>query len=113
MSDFVVYFRGQIETHSVNLWEQVLGTDGGGTREIVEQNVSGLFHPMGRAGNWALAENLRYMLKNPTARKQMGKDGRKKVGKQYLKRHMYERLVEVLTRCMRRQVASSRSLIGF
>ncbi|MBA0580103.1 uncharacterized protein LOC105777784 [Gossypium raimondii] len=104
---------GRVTVEAMAFGVPVLGTDGGGTKEIVEQNVSGLFHPMGRAGNWVLAENLRYMLKNPTARKQMGKNGRKKVGKQYLKRHMYGRLVEVLTRCMRRQVASSRSLIGF
>ncbi|KAL4387372.1 hypothetical protein GQ457_09G007280 [Hibiscus cannabinus] len=39
--------------------------------------------------------------KNPSARKQMGMDGRKMVERKYLKRHMYMRFVEVITRCMR------------
>ena len=83
------------------IWAQVLGTDAGGTKEIVEHNVTGLLHPMGHLGTQVLAENLQFLLKNPSARKQMGMEGRKKVEKKYLKRHMYKRFVEVLSRCMR------------
>ena len=83
------------------IWAQVLGTDAGGTKEIVEHNVTGLFHPMGHPGTRVLAENLQFLLKNPSARKQMGMEGRKKVEKKYLKRHMNKRFVEVLSRCMR------------
>ena len=83
------------------IWAQVLGTDAGGTKEIVEHNVTGLFHPTGHPGTRVLAENLQFLLKNPSARKQMGMEGRKKVEKKYLKRHMYKRFVEVLSRCMR------------
>lgn len=82
-------------------WAQVLGTDAGGTKEIVDHNVTGLLHPMGHPGTQVLAENLRFLLKNPSARKQMGMEGRKKVERNYLKKHMYKRFVEVLTRCMR------------
>lgn len=81
--------------------EQVLGTDAGGTKEIVEHNVTGLLHPPGHLGSPVLAQNLRFLLKNPSARKQMGMEGRKKVGKLYLKRHMYKKLGEVLYTCMR------------
>ncbi|XP_044484846.1 uncharacterized protein LOC123210512 isoform X2 [Mangifera indica] len=80
---------------------QVLGTDAGGTKEIVEHNVTGLLHPPGHLGSPVLAQNLRFLLKNPSARKQMGMEGRKKVGKMYLKQHMYKKLGEVLHKCMR------------
>ncbi|KAJ0075719.1 hypothetical protein Patl1_34091 [Pistacia atlantica] len=79
----------------------VLGTEAGGTKEIVEHNVTGLLHPPGHQGSPVLAQNLRFLLKNPSARKQMGMEGRKKVGKMYLKRHMYKKLGEVLYKCMR------------
>ncbi|OMO54157.1 hypothetical protein CCACVL1_28004 [Corchorus capsularis] len=49
---------------------------------------------MGHPGTKVLTENLRYLLKNPAARKQMGMEGRKKVERKYLKRHMYKRFVE-------------------
>jgi glycosyltransferase involved in cell wall biosynthesis len=81
--------------------EQVLGTDAGGTKEIVDHNVTGLLHPVGRPGTQALAENLGFLLKNPLAREQMGKEGRKKVQRMYLKRHMYKKFVEVLVNCMK------------
>ncbi|OMO66799.1 Glycosyl transferase, family 1 [Corchorus olitorius] len=92
---------GRVTIEAMAFGLPVLGTHSGGTVEIVEQNVTGLLHPMGHPGTKVLAENLRYLLKNPAARKQMGMEGRKKVERKYLKRHMYKRFVEVLTRCMR------------
>ncbi|KAK6284586.1 hypothetical protein POUND7_003538 [Theobroma cacao] len=92
---------GRVTVEAMAFGLPVLGTDAGGTKEIVENNVTGLFHPMGHPGAQALAGNLRFLLKNPSARKQMGMEGRKKVERKYLKRHMYKRFVEVLTRCMR------------
>lgn len=79
----------------------MLGTDAGGTKEIVDHNVTGLLHPLGRPGTHVLAQNLRFLLKNPLARKQMGEEGRKKVERMYLKRHMYTKFVEVLVNCMK------------
>jgi len=80
---------------------QVLGTDAGGTQEIVEHNITGLLHPVGRPGSRVLAQNIELLLKNPSVRKQMGIKGRKKVEKMYLKRHMYKKIWEVLYKCMR------------
>jgi glycosyltransferase involved in cell wall biosynthesis len=79
----------------------VLGTDAGGTKEIVEHNVTGLHHPIGRKGNHILAQNLRFLLENQFAREKMGMNGRKKVERMYLKQHMYSKFVEVLVRHMR------------
>ena len=92
----------QMSTFSLSFFHgQVLGTDAGGTKEIVEQNVTGLLHPVGHPGTKILSENIGLFLKNPSAREQMGKRGRKKVERMYLKRHMYKRLAEVLYKCMR------------
>lgn len=87
--------------HVVVIPLQVLGTDAGGTKEIVEHNVTGLLHPTGHPGNTVLAQNLRFLLKNPSVREKMGKAGRKKVKTMYLKRHMYKKLAEVLYKCMK------------
>lgn len=80
---------------------QVLGTDAGGTKEIVEHNVTGLLHPIGRPGTLVLSKNLQYLLENPSERQQMGIRGRKKVEKMYLKKHMYKMLAEAMMRSMR------------
>ncbi|CAI0422626.1 unnamed protein product [Linum tenue] len=79
---------------------QVLGTEAGGTIEIVENNVTGLLHPVGRPGSRVLAENLRFLLENPEVRKEMGMKGRQKVERKYLKKHMYKKFGEVLYKCM-------------
>ncbi|XP_052181665.1 uncharacterized protein LOC127794531 isoform X2 [Diospyros lotus] len=80
---------------------QVLGTDAGGTKEIVEHNFTGLLHPVGHPGAQILSKNLRFLLKNPLARREMGIRGREKVKRMYLKRHLYKKFAEVLYRCMR------------
>lgn len=85
----------------ITQWGQVLGTNAGGTKEIVEHNVTGLLHPLGQPGTQVLAQNLQFLLKNPQVREQMGAEGRKKVKKMYLKRHMYKKFVEVIVKCMR------------
>lgn len=94
------------ENRSWNLFffpylEQVLGTDAGGTKEIVEHNVTGLLHPPGHPGAQVLAQNLRYLLKNPSVRERMAMEGRKKVERMYLKKHMYKKLSQVIYKCMK------------
>lgn len=78
---------------------QVLGTDAGGTREIVEHGVTGLLHPVGRQGIQALAQNIQYLLSNPSAKEKMGILGRRKVQEKYLKNHMYKSFAQVLIKC--------------
>lgn len=80
---------------------QVLGTDAGGTKEIVEHNLTGLVHPLGRSGSRILSQNLQYLLQNPSARQEMGIRGREKVKKMYLKKNMYKLLAQVLFKSMR------------
>ncbi|XP_075667734.1 uncharacterized protein LOC142637346 [Castanea sativa] len=92
---------GRVTIEAMAFGLPVLGTDAGGTREIVDHNVTGLLHPLGRPGTHFLAQNLRFLLKNPLAREQMGMEGRNKVERMYLKRQMYKRFVEVLVNCMK------------
>ncbi|GKV35657.1 hypothetical protein SLEP1_g43899 [Rubroshorea leprosula] len=92
---------GRVTIEAMAFGLPVLGTDSGGTKEIVEQNATGLLHPLGHPGARVLAENLRFLLRNPSERKRMGMEGRKRVERMYLKKHMYKRLVEVLVKCMR------------
>ncbi|KAL9274252.1 hypothetical protein AKJ16_DCAP25823 [Drosera capensis] len=56
----------------------VLGTDAGGMKEIVESNVTGLLHPVGKQGNKVLAENLRFLLENPAAPLKWGREGERR-----------------------------------
>ncbi|XP_050232839.1 uncharacterized protein LOC126681337 [Mercurialis annua] len=92
---------GRVTIEAMAFGLPVVGTDAGGTKEIVEHNITGLVHPVGRPGSQVLAQNLRHLLRNPSAREQMGMKGRKKVEKMYLKRHMYKKFSEVLYKCMR------------
>ncbi|KAK7294155.1 hypothetical protein RJT34_17038 [Clitoria ternatea] len=91
---------GRVTVEAMAFGLPVLGTDAGGTQEIVEHNVTGLLHPIGRQGNHVLAQNLRFLLENRLTREKMGIEGRKKVQKMYLKQHMYSKFVEVLVTCM-------------
>ncbi|TXG69136.1 hypothetical protein EZV62_004071 [Acer yangbiense] len=92
---------GRVTIEAMAFGVPVLGTDAGGTKEIVEHNATGLLHPTGHPGTRVLAQNLGFLLKNLSARERMGLEGRKKVGRMYLKRHMYKKLGEVLYKCMR------------
>lgn len=92
---------GRVTIEAMAFGLPVLGTDAGGTHEIVEHNITGLLHPVGRPGSRVLAQNIELLLKNPSVREQMGIKGRKKVEKMYLKRHMYKKIWEVLNKCMR------------
>ncbi|KAI8544394.1 hypothetical protein RHMOL_Rhmol08G0293300 [Rhododendron molle] len=91
---------GRVTIEAMAFGLPVLGTDAGGTADIVEHNKTGLFHPLRRSGSQVLAQNLQFLLENPLARKEMGARGREKVEKMYLKRHMLEKLAGVIFRCM-------------
>ncbi|KAL2462700.1 UDP-Glycosyltransferase superfamily protein [Forsythia ovata] len=92
---------GRVTIEAMAFGLPVLGTDSGGTKEIVEHNVTGLLHPLGRPGVRVLAKNLRLLLENVSVRQAMGVKGRERVEKMYLKKHMYQKFGEVLYKCMR------------
>lgn len=92
---------GRVTVEAMAFGLPVLGTAAGGTKEIVEHNVTGLLHPLGRPGTHILSKNLEFLLENPSARQQMGMRGRKKVEKMYLKRHMYKMFADAMFKSMR------------
>ncbi|KAL3631848.1 hypothetical protein CASFOL_024832 [Castilleja foliolosa] len=92
---------GRVTIEAMAFGLPVLGTDSGGTKEIVEHNVTGLLHPLGRPGARVLAKNLQLLLENASARVEMGIRGREKVERMYLKKHMFQKFGEVLYKCMR------------
>jgi len=53
----------------------VLGTDAGGTRDIIESGVTGLFHPLGKEGQQILKKNILTLYENRTLAKEMGEAG--------------------------------------
>ncbi|KAJ1685394.1 hypothetical protein LUZ63_016784 [Rhynchospora breviuscula] len=92
---------GRVTIEAMAFGLPVLGTDAGGTKEIVEHGVTGLLHPVGRNGTQTLAENMLFLLRNPDARVKMGNKGRELVMSKYLKSSSYNKLAQVLAECMR------------
>ncbi|KAM1227869.1 hypothetical protein ACFX2I_007078 [Malus domestica] len=54
---------GRVTIEAMAFSLPVLRTEAGGTKEIVEHNVTCLLHPVGHDGTRGLAENLRFLLK--------------------------------------------------
>lgn len=92
---------GRVTIEAMAFGLPVLGTDAGGTKEIVDHRVSGLLHPVGHEGTEVLAQHIQYLLSNPSVRRKMGINGRKKVQDMYLKTQTYESFAKVLFKCMR------------
>ncbi|XP_057849426.2 uncharacterized protein LOC131060266 isoform X1 [Cryptomeria japonica] len=91
---------GRVTIEAMAFGLPVLGTEAGGTKEIVEENITGLLHPVGQKGVQILSQNIRFLLDNQSVREEMGRKGREKVEKLYLKHHMYDRLAEILQKCL-------------
>jgi glycosyltransferase involved in cell wall biosynthesis len=74
---------GRVTIEAMALGLPVLGTDAGGTREIVEEGVTGLLHPVGEAGQDRLAENLLTLVLNRRRAKAMGMAGAQRVRERF------------------------------
>ncbi|KAG9459331.1 hypothetical protein H6P81_003839 [Aristolochia fimbriata] len=92
---------GRVTIEAMAFGLPILGTDAGGTQELVDNNITGLLHPVGRPGLPVLAQNFQYLLSNQSARHAMGMKGKKKVEKLFLKNHMYQKLAKVFVMCMK------------
>jgi len=61
----------------------VLGTNAGGTPEIVEDAVTGLLHPVGTAGQSKLADNILTLMNNRETATAMGEAGYRRVQEEF------------------------------
>lgn len=73
------------------LGKPVVATDGGGTKEIVEDGKTGYLVQAGQPAE--LADKMRILLNDPGKRAEMGKTGQEKVKAQFLLTTMVERYI--------------------
>ncbi|KAG0569080.1 hypothetical protein KC19_6G064100 [Ceratodon purpureus] len=92
---------GRVTVEAMAFGLPVLGTDAGGTKEIVQGNITGLLHPAGQTGIPVLAQNLQWLLNNPEIGLEMGKRGRIRVNDVYREGPMYEAMASVFIDCVR------------
>ena len=66
---------GRVTIEAMTFRLPVLGTNGGGTPEIIEDGATGLLHPLGVDGQYCLGENILTLMKNRERAKAMGEAG--------------------------------------
>ena len=71
----------------------LIATDVAGCREVVEDLVNGLRVPVRDVER--LAEAIIWMIRNPAARLQMGKEGRKKIEQNFDEKFVVEKILEI------------------
>ena len=74
---------GRVTTEAMAFRLPVLGTDAGGTREIIRHGVTGLLHPVGADGQRQLAENIMMLLNDRRKAKAMGEAGYSRVQEKF------------------------------
>jgi glycosyltransferase involved in cell wall biosynthesis len=80
---------GRVTIEAMTFKLPVLGTDGGGTPEIVEDGVTGLLHPIGIDGQQRLAKNILTLVENRARAKAMGEAGWKRVQENFTSARFY------------------------
>lgn len=91
---------GRVTVEAMAFGLPVLGTDAGGTKEIVQGNITGLLHPAGQAGIPVLAQDLQWLLSHPEIGLEMGLKGKIRVRDLYREGPMYETLADVFLDCV-------------
>jgi glycosyltransferase involved in cell wall biosynthesis len=81
----------------------VLGTDIGGTREIVIDGVTGLLHPAGEAGQEQLIANIRFLINDCRKARRLGRAGFERVRTHFDADRFYREFAEVVAHVMAHQ----------
>jgi glycosyltransferase involved in cell wall biosynthesis len=74
---------GRVTIEAMTFRLPVLGTDAGGTPEIIEKGVTGLLHPVGIDGQDQLAENVLTLVRNREKANSMGEAGYRRVQEKF------------------------------
>ena len=77
---------GRVTLEAMAFKLPVLGTNAGGTPEIVADGITGLLHPVGVAGQKQLAQNIRLLLTNREEGTAMGEAGYRRVHERFTTR---------------------------
>lgn len=89
-----VFGRVSIEAMAFGL--PVLGTDAGGTRDIVLPGKTGLLHPVGEAGQEILSANILRLLQDRPLAKRMGEAGRERASSHFSPEQFHRTFARVL-----------------
>jgi glycosyltransferase involved in cell wall biosynthesis len=87
---------GRVTIEAMTFKLPVLGTNAGGTPEIVQHGVTGLLHPVGIDGQRQLAENILTLMKNPQKARAMGDAGYRRIQEGFTGVRFYAELGSLL-----------------
>ena len=87
---------GRVNIEAMAFKLPILGTNGGGTPEIVQHGVTGLLHPLGEDGQNQLAKNILTLVNNRQKAKAMGDAGYRRVQKEFTTARFYFELGSLL-----------------
>jgi glycosyltransferase involved in cell wall biosynthesis len=104
---------GRVTIEAMAFHLPVLGTDAGGTREIIEEGVNGLLHPLGREGQTVLRENLKMLVENPRTLKAMGESAYARVCEKFTEERFHRELAQLMGNVYSKNANSSNQLSPF
>jgi glycosyltransferase involved in cell wall biosynthesis len=87
---------GRVTIEAMAFKLPVLGTNAGGTPEIVEHGVTGLLHPVGLEGQNRLAENILTLMNNRRRAQDLGEAGYQRIQEEFTGERFYAELGAVL-----------------
>ncbi|KAF5753004.1 glycosyl transferase family 1 family protein [Tripterygium wilfordii] len=100
---------GRITIEGMAFQLPVLGTEAGGTTEIVVNGTTGFLHPVGKEGVTPLAKNIVQLATHVERRLTMGKRGYERVKERFLEDHMASRIAAVLKEVLQKSKSHSHS----
>jgi glycosyltransferase involved in cell wall biosynthesis len=81
------------------LSKPVIATDGGGTRELVTESVTGFL--VGVTDPRSIAERIDFLLDHPQKAEEMGKAGRKRLETDFNLEKMADNFIEAYRSCLK------------
>ena len=85
---------GRVTVEAMAAGAVVLGTDAGGTPEIIEDGVTGFLYPPGEEGQQVLAERIAELASNDSLYGRLQSQGMKRARESYSMERMLHRLAE-------------------
>ena len=100
---------GRVTTEAMTFKLPVLGTDAGGTPEIVQDGITGLLHPVGDDGQRRLAENIIALMNDPNRARALGEAGYQRILEKFTGARFYAELGSLLAPLLTRATRSANS----